>query len=697
MGDAGGAGARRTVGRVGKRVAAAGFAAGTLVGVAAGVGPLLAAESGESEASAIPATTSTSTTVPGAPPPPVVTVERTSADADEPLCVSRIGPPDGADTSAAPAQTTLEGVMGVVNTYGIPLGEEFHGAGMTWTDDGRRVVVAAFVANVAQHRDALEGLVDDPDHLMVCRARLTRSEGAAIVAEVQPQLGEFEHAFGPTGLDGRVEVNVLAGHDEPAEVLHAAYGDQLDITLGAFPYPMPDPLPDPVCPDLPGTNRDLPYAVDEPSPVVIEPADGVHTSVGVPFVNATTQRIAFGSGHPRTVLVDPHTGDVVGVPNANVGIDAVGVPVDLEPGAVFDATIRVPTAACDPSMGHTLRPGDYDLYAVYSVAGDTVGIAEGNLAVGPVPVTLTAATESVPGASWRASLPETGSRGSWTDCPSVHLVDIPAGWDDQPTPTDDGFELDNPLGAVQVILDADHPGPTSGAARHVDGYPAHASVEDDEITVHVLVNRDGCGHVDIAFVGWEETQIDLVLAGIEFGDGRFTDVDAGVRVLDGDGIVSPQIFGRSFGQRVDLDPFVAAVSARYGAPDVDTGWLAMPDEWTCTGAGQYRNVVWGDLLVVFERTDQDERMTGWWVGTDRRVLAPVLVGDDPAASSLGIDTDIGLRLGGPAAVVEGMPGSGLQADGRITLIGGGSHLAIATRDGTVTGFGTGRLDCIDGA
>ncbi len=385
--DAGVSGPGATVTHVGKGFGAPGLAAVVLVGVLGGVGRLSADGVGSAPNPTVPATTTTSTTVPGAPAPSVVPVERSSDDADEPLCATRIDPPEGTDTSEPP-QITLEGEMSVVNTYGVPLGEEFHGAGMTWTDDGRRVVIAAFVANVAEHREALVDLVDDPDHLVVCRARLTRSEGAAIVAEVQPRLAEFEHAFGPNGMDGRVDVNVLAGHDATAEMLHTDYGDQLDLSLGAFPYPMLDPLPEPVCPDLPATTPHLPYAETEPVPVVVTAADGVHASIAVPFVNATSERIAFGSGHPSVYLADPETADVVGVPNANFGITSNLVPVDLEPGAVFDETVSVPTAACDPSVGHTLPSGDYDLYAVYSVVTDTVNIAEGDFAVGPIPISI---------------------------------------------------------------------------------------------------------------------------------------------------------------------------------------------------------------------------------------------------------------------------------------------------------------------
>lgn len=344
--------------------------------------------------STIPATTTS--TPPGAPPPTHdAGVVRAEADAAEPLCeTSRSRPDDVAWEDDAAAADALLPMMSVVNTYGVPLGQEFHGAGQSWNDDGDRVVVAAFVANVAAHRDALNDVVDDPDHLVVCRARLTAGEGATLVAEIQPRLAEFEHAFGPSGMDGRVHVTVLAGHDQTAETLHAEYGDQLVISLGAFPYPMPDPLPEPVCPDLPATNPDLPYAVDDPVPVALETAAGPGTSVAVPFVNATSARIAFLTGHPSMVLVDPDSGEVVGIPHGGFGAADIGIPVNLEPGAVFDSeSVRVPTAACDPSVGHALPPGDYDLYAVYSVVADTVNVAEGDFAVGPVPVTITIASD----------------------------------------------------------------------------------------------------------------------------------------------------------------------------------------------------------------------------------------------------------------------------------------------------------------
>jgi hypothetical protein len=109
----------------------------------------------------------------------------------------------------------------------------------------------------------------------------------------------------------------------------------------------------------------------------------------LPLVNESSNRIAFLTGYPWPYLVDPDTGDVVGVPNSSTGLPAVGLPVDLEPGEQFDEDTWVPTASCDPALGHTLPPGDYRLYAVYGVGRDMVNITKVDFAVGPVPVTIT--------------------------------------------------------------------------------------------------------------------------------------------------------------------------------------------------------------------------------------------------------------------------------------------------------------------
>lgn len=346
----------------------------------------------------IGATTTTTTTGPSqsSDPPvgtPVAThdtdVVRSEADAAEPLCRLDARPPGDLDpVQDAAAADALLPAMSVVNTYGVPLGQEFRGSGQSWNGDGERVVVASFVANVADHRAALTDLVDEPDRLVVCRARLTVGESNEIMAAVAPLIAGSATS-GQGGLVGQVTVAVHAGNEPLAEQLHAAYGDQIEVTLGVFPYPMPDPLPEAQCPALVGVNADLVTASDGRSTISVEASAGFETLVPVPFANVTSDRVDFMTGYPAPYLVEGDTGRVVGVADANTGIPAVGLLVDLAPGAEFDAGTWVPTASCDPALGHTVPPGDYELFAVYHAGNDVVGTAAGEFAVGPVPVTVT--------------------------------------------------------------------------------------------------------------------------------------------------------------------------------------------------------------------------------------------------------------------------------------------------------------------
>lgn len=340
---------------------------------------------GEPVASTLPATTTTSTTIPGAPPlPSAAPIDRTAADADEPLCSTSRGPTDVDPAEDRAAADALLPMMSVVNTYGVPLGEEFHGAGQSWNGDGERIVVASFVANVAEHRRALTDLVDDPDHLLVCRARLTQSEAATISTEITPLLVDVEWASDPTGLDGRLDVDLRAGRETLAATLWETYGDQVAITVGVFSYPLPEPLPEPICPELPDLHPELRYVADDPEPVVLAADESFETNVDVPFTNISSQRIDLTTGVPRPVLVDAASGDVVGVPGGIAGFLAVGIIVDLDPGEQHEQAVSVPTASCDPALGHTLAPGDYHLFAINS--SDRT---DRDFAVGPVPVTIT--------------------------------------------------------------------------------------------------------------------------------------------------------------------------------------------------------------------------------------------------------------------------------------------------------------------
>ena len=168
-------------------------------------------------------------------------------------------------------------------------------------------------------------------------------------------------------------------------------------------------------------------------------------------------------------------------------------------------------------------------------------------------------------------------------------------------------------------------------------------------------------------------------------DSELTDVNERLSFTDG------SVFGRGLLERVDADPFVAAVSEVFGATDSDTGWIAVPTDYACLEKGEYRSVFWGDLRVVFERSGNDERITAWSVGDQSlRLLAP----NDPfrPVESLGLGSEEGLQVGAPVSVLDQFELVFEEDDGYFTVGGVIGHSVRADR-GSITAFAVGRLDC----
>jgi hypothetical protein len=94
-------------------------------------------------------------------------------------------------------------------------------------------------------------------------------------------------SYGWGGTDGLVTVDLHAGNEPIAASLLARYGGQIELALGVFPFPMPDPLPEPVCPDLVPTSDDLVYTIDDSASIVVEASASTEARVRV----APRQRI----------------------------------------------------------------------------------------------------------------------------------------------------------------------------------------------------------------------------------------------------------------------------------------------------------------------------------------------------------------------------------------------------------------------
>jgi len=315
--------------------------------------------------------------LPPTTPPPGGLVERTEADRSEPLCRFGGGLPDGSETVAVdgPELPEANAARAVVNAYGSHV-PEYVASGVDWST-GAPVVMASFAAHVAEHRAAIEELVDGD--VVVCRAAMTDGEAAALAAELQPRLEGLWRGYG-TNFAGRLEITLRPGTESVAEELIADYGDAVELSIGLFPYPVPDPLPESHCTQLPAAVP-IEIVAADPSDLTT-PADA-DLPVELTMANTSDEQVTFETGlPPRGVLVEAGSSIPVAITD---GMQfGVGYTVDLDPGETFSAAVTVPTATCDPADGYTVAPGHYDLYAVF----DTAEHPSGEFAVGPVPVEI---------------------------------------------------------------------------------------------------------------------------------------------------------------------------------------------------------------------------------------------------------------------------------------------------------------------
>jgi hypothetical protein len=176
-------------------------------------------------------------------------------------------------------------------------------------------------------------------------------------------------------------------------------------------------------------------------------------------------------------------------------------------------------------------------------------------------------------------------------------------------------------------------------------------------------------------------------------DPPVVDVGRGIELDDA------SLFGLIFGAEVDVDRFVPDVSTQLGEPTLDTGWLPVGDEWSCTGSTDFRTIWWGDVRTTFERSDEPiPRLTAWSVG-DPSVAAGAPLGGAPSSvDPSGVVTDRGFGTGATRSeVTSATDDIGIFNDetDRWVVLSNGSATLVQFDDDLVSGIGVSRLDCLE--
>lgn len=140
-----------------------------------------------------------------------------------------------------------------------------------------------------------------------------------------------------------------------AEELHRQFGDNVTLTVGVLSYPPGAPRPraaNPVADLLNPTE----ITAELDGPAVVQSGQTLHH--GLLLHNATDRELQVRTnGSLTAVIVDPHTGDVVG---GFAGAQTLPLVIfRIAPGQTARVPLLIGTASCTHRLGYAVPPGDW--------------------------------------------------------------------------------------------------------------------------------------------------------------------------------------------------------------------------------------------------------------------------------------------------------------------------------------------------
>ena len=155
-----------------------------------------------------------------------------------------------------------------------------------------------------------------------------------------------------------------------AEELHRQFGDDVELTVGALPYPpgrQPRPRPATAPPADLLDPQEITAKLDGPAVV----RSGYTLRHGLQVGNLTDQELTVATnGQVTAVVVDPGTGQTVG------GFAGFQTLAGVFFRVAARATVRIPlligTASFTPELGYILPPGSWGIQVPLDLAPDTL-------------------------------------------------------------------------------------------------------------------------------------------------------------------------------------------------------------------------------------------------------------------------------------------------------------------------------------
>jgi hypothetical protein len=198
------------------------------------------------------------------------------------------------------------------------------------------------------------------DELKVILARLRDQQPGPLMEFPMPDVDE--------GRQPPFMIGLAPWATGTAEDLHRRFGDNVDLTVGARPYP-PGRRPEPLAP------TDQPAELLNPQEVAVE-LDGVAAVSsgqtlrhGLLIGNFTDQPLQIPTnGQMTAVVVDPATGEFVG---GYSGAETLPMIIfTVAPGARERVPLLIGTASFTPRLGYTVPAGTWGVQATLTLGSD---------------------------------------------------------------------------------------------------------------------------------------------------------------------------------------------------------------------------------------------------------------------------------------------------------------------------------------
>ena len=150
-----------------------------------------------------------------------------------------------------------------------------------------------------------------------------------------------------------------------AAELHRQFGDDVELTVGALPYPPgPDPRPRPVTAALPGLLDSREVTVELDGPAVVRSGHTSQHSLLVRNLSGRELQIAT-NGQVTAAVVDPQTGEVVG---GFSGAQALPLIIfRVAAGATEPIPLLIGTASYTPRLGYVVPAGEWGIQATLTL------------------------------------------------------------------------------------------------------------------------------------------------------------------------------------------------------------------------------------------------------------------------------------------------------------------------------------------